>query len=206
MKLGIVTDVHDSVAKLRRALALLSHRTDQVVSLGDAVDSWRPGEPGVAVAALLNEVGAIGVWGNHDAGLSHDVPRDVQVAADPAVLGFGARLRPQLRLEGCLLSHIEPWRDPTRVEDLWAFSGVPDTDERARPSFEATTEPLLLIGHFHCWLAMRESGGRVDWDGTRPLALDRLDRHLVVIAPVTDGWCAMLDTEERVLTPIDCSV
>jgi predicted phosphodiesterase len=74
MLIGIVTDIHDAVSPLRAALTALRRRgVEQVVTLGDAFDSYRRGEPGVEVASLLQEACAIGVWGNHDAGLSHRV-------------------------------------------------------------------------------------------------------------------------------------
>jgi hypothetical protein len=207
MRIGILADIHDAVGPLRAALAALRQaRIEQVVTLGDAFDSFRPGEPGAEVARLLQESGAIGVWGNHDAGLSYEVSDPLRKSADPGLLQFAHRLQPQLALEGCRFSHIEPWRDPCRVEDLWAFDGVPDTDARAERSFEAVPERILFVGHFHFWLAMRRRGGRLEWDGIRPIKLDGPDRYLVVVGPVVDGWCAVFDTAQFELTPIRCSV
>jgi hypothetical protein len=203
MRVGIVSDIHDAVEPLRRALRELNRRrVDRIVSLGDAFDPWLPGTIGVDIAALLSEAGAVGVWGNHDAGLSHEISTYIRERADPSVLAFTERLQPRFTLAGCCFSHIEPWRDPRRAEDLWASCDVPDTSDKARPSFEATHEPFIVLGHFHCWLVMRRSDGRVDWDGSSPLELARGEGHLVVVAAVADGWCAMLDTEEGVLTPI----
>lgn len=207
MRIGILADIHDAVGPLRAALAALRQRgIDRVVTLGDAFDSCQPGEPGVEVAGLLQEAGAIGVWGNHDAGLSHEVSAQVRDLADPALLAFAARLRSQLILEGCRFSHIEPWRDPCRMEDLWAFDGVPATDARAERSFEAVPERILILGHFHLWLAMRRWGGRVEWDEVSPIGLGWPDRYLVVVGAVVEGWCAVLETEKFELTPIPCSV
>jgi hypothetical protein len=36
----------------------------------DAFETWQPGPPGVEVARLLARAGTVGVWGNHDIGLS----------------------------------------------------------------------------------------------------------------------------------------
>ena len=124
---------------------------------------------------------ALRVWRNHDAGLSHEVSAQLRGLADPALLEFAAGLRPQLVLEECRFSHIEPWRDARRLEDLWAFDGVPDTVAQAERSFEAVPERILFVGHFHLWLAMRRSGGRVEWDGVRPIKLGGPDRFLVVV-------------------------
>jgi hypothetical protein len=192
---------------LRGALtALRQRRIDQVVTLGDAFDSCQRDEPGVEVASLLHEARAIGVWGNHDAGLSHEVSVEVRDLADRGLLEFAARLQPHLTLEGCRFSHIEPWRDPSRVEDLWAFDGLPDTVAQAERSFEAVPERIIFLGHFHFWLAMRQSVGRVEWDGVSPIRLCGPDRYLIVVAPVVDGWCAVFDTDQFELTPISCSV
>jgi hypothetical protein len=154
----------------------------------------------------LDEANAIGVWGNHDAGLSYAVSARIREIADPALLAFTTRLQPQLTLEECRFSHIEPWRDPSRAEDLWAFGGTPDTDEQAKRSFDAVPERIILVGHFHSWLVMRRSGGRVEWNGVGPITLCPPEGYLVVVAPVGRGWCAVLETGQFVLTPIRCSV
>jgi hypothetical protein len=207
MRIGILADIHDAVGTLRAGLtALRQGDVEHVVTLGDAFDTYQRGEPGVEVASLLNQAGAIGVWGNHDAGLV---------------------MRSQFRfavwqITGCsssplVFSHSLFWGDadsatsnrggiPRRVEDLWGFDGVPDTVAHAERSFEAVPERIIFLGHFHSWLAMRRSGGRVEWDGASPIRLCEPDRYLVVVAPVVDGWCAMFDTEQCELTPIRCFV
>ena len=54
MRIGIVTDVHDAIRPLGRVLgAFHLAGVDQVVSLGDVFDSYRPGEPGPEIARLL---------------------------------------------------------------------------------------------------------------------------------------------------------
>jgi hypothetical protein len=207
MRIGIVADIHDSVGALRAALSRLrQERTEQVVTLGDAFESWRPGEPGAEVAGLLAQAGAVGVWGNHDVGLSFEISREVRDSGDRTLLEFAEGLQPQLVLEGCRFSHLEPWRDARRIEDLWTFEGVPDTVARAERCFEAVPERVMFLGHFHTWLAMRRSAGRVAWNGGIPLELQEGDRHLVVVAPVLRGWCALFDTQQCELTPIRCSV
>lgn len=202
MHVGIVADIHDAVKPLRTALSLLRERgVEHVVTLGDAFDSFHPGGPSAEVAALLREAGAIGVWGNHDVGLSHEVTEQMRAGADHALLAFAARLEPQLVLERCRFSHIEPWKDPRRLEDLWGSAQAPDTTERAQRSFEAVPERIIFLGHFHRWLAM-SSTGRIEWDGVRPITLSEPDRYLVVVSAVVDGWCAMFETERSILVPI----
>jgi len=207
MRIGIVADIHDSSDILQIALEVFAQRkVDQVVTLGDAFDSMYPGDPGAEVAQLLSEANAIGVWGNHDVGLSHEVSPEVRASADPELLSYAARLRPQLAFSDCLFSHIEPWRDPTRIDHLWAYDGVPRTKAQVEMSFHAVTEPYLFVGHFHTWFAVGEKSGVNSWDGTEPLRLSAGDRYFIGVAAVVDGYCAIFDTFLREITPIHCSV
>lgn len=204
MLIGVVADIHDALGPLRNALSILrDRRVDRIVTLGDAFDSCQTGEPGAEVAFLLQEAGAIGVWGNHDFGLSHDVPEQVLKVADPVLLSFAARLQPQLVMEECRFSHIEPWKDAFSLEDLWGFDGVPDTGERAQRSFQAVPERILFVGHFHSRFVFRREG-QVEWEGDQPISLGRPDRYLVSVPAVLKGWCAMFETVRSELTAIRC--
>lgn len=205
MLIGIVADIHDAVHALKNALSLLRERqVERIVTLGDAFDTCQPGEPGVEVARLLRDAEAMGVWGNHDFGLSHGAEARVLDLADPALLLFASRLQPQLVLEECRFSHLEPWKDASRLEDLWLFDGVPDTVERAQRSFQAVPERVLFMGHFHSRLVLREDGP-VAWSGEQPIQLIPPERFLVVIPPVRDGWCAMFHSERSELTAMRCA-
>ena len=204
MLIGIVADIHDALEPLRKALLLLRERgVERIVTLGDAFDSWRPGERGAEIACLLQDADAIGVWGNHDFGLSHEVSGQIRDQADPVLLAFASRLQPQLVVEGCRFSHIEPWKDPRRLEDLWFFDGVPETGERAQRSFEAVPERIIFVGHFHSRLVVRREG-RLEWDGVRSIRLGQPHRHLVLVPAVVDGWCVTYETAQSELTAIWC--
>ncbi len=204
MRIGIVADIHEAVEALERALSLF-HRegVDVVVSLGDACDSYRASGNPVQVAALLREAGAIGVWGNHDVGLSYEVSDQLRQKADPAFLEYMAGMQPHLTIENCRFSHVEPWLDARKIDDLWYFDGPPDTAEKATRSFAAVPERHLFVGHFHRWLAMTPTR-RVEWFGERPLNLAEEPRSLVVIGPAFKGWCAIFETETALLTPHQC--
>jgi len=206
MRIGLVADIHDAVAPLTRALTLLrEYRVDQIVTLGDAFDSLRNDEPAAEVAKLLHDANAIGVWGNHDVGLSHDVTDEVRDNADGLLLAFAARLQPQLVYAGCRFSHMEPWRDLRSLSDLWSFEGVPDTVEKIRRCLDAVPERILFMGHFHTWLVHHQNGP-LDWDLRRPFALKAPDRFVVLVSSVAEGWCGIFDTDNSELTAIRCSV
>ncbi len=56
MLIGIVADIHDAVDPLKAALAQFRELgVKQVVSLGDAFETFKRGEPGAEVALLLRE-------------------------------------------------------------------------------------------------------------------------------------------------------
>ncbi|MBC7820449.1 MAG: metallophosphoesterase family protein [Planctomycetaceae bacterium] len=204
MRIGIVADIHEEVDSLKRALSLFRREgVDAVVSLGDACDSYRASGNPAQVATLLREAGAVGVWGNHDVGLSYEVSDQLRRLADPAFLEYMSGMQPHLTIENCRFSHVEPWLDAKKIEDLWYFDGWPDTPEKAARSFAAVPERHLFMGHLHCWLAMTQSR-RVEWCGEQPLSLANEPRSLVVIAPVFRGWCAIFETTASLLTPLKC--
>jgi hypothetical protein len=206
MRIGILTDIHEALEPPRRALSKFrGHRVDAVVSLGDACDTLRPIDRASAIVRLLQEAGAIGVWGNHDMGLSVGVPEPLRQSIAPAVLEYFAGMQPHLVLAGCRFSHVEPWLDPHKVEDMWHFDGLSDTPERVARSFAAVPEQYLFLGHFHQWLVMTPSG-QVEWSGTAPLTFAYGQRYLVAVAPVVSGWCAVLDTGKAQLLPVRCAV
>ena len=204
MRIGIVADIHEAIGPLERALAEFRCRgVDQVVSLGDACDTFGSESRAGNVVALLRSVGAIGVWGNHDFGLCYEVPEKLRCLAAPSVLEYMATMRPYLVLDGCRFSHVEPWLDAYNLEHLWWYDGPPDTPQKAGRSFAASPECRFFIGHFHRWLVMRPDG-QVPWDGEGPLALREEMRYLIVVAPVTRGSCAIYDTAASLLTPVPC--
>lgn len=205
MWIGIVADIHETVGPLRQALAEFDRRgVDLVVSLGDACDTFSPVGQAAEVVALLRAARAVGVWGNHDIGMCVDVPEKIRQRVAPGVLEYMAGMRPQLVVGGCRFSHVEPWLDARKIEDLWYFDGPPDTAAKATRSFQAVPERHLFVGHLHRWLVMTPTG-QVEWDGERPLNLTSAPRYLVVVAPVVSGWCAVFATASMELTPIRCA-
>jgi hypothetical protein len=204
VRIGILADIHETIEHLERALAEFRRQgVDQVVNLGDACDTFSPVGRAADVVALLRECGAKGVWGNHDIGLCYEVPDKLRLRTDPAVLEYMATMQPYLVVDNCRFSHVEPWLDARKVENLWYYDGPPDTPDKAARSFAAVPEPRLFIGHLHRWLVMTPAG-KVDWDGQGPLELLAGQKYLVVIAPVLAGWCAVYDTTAGRLIPLRC--
>ena len=92
----------------------------------------------------------IGVWGNHDFGLCCDVSEETRQTYSQDVIQYMDSLKPRLEIGECLFTHIEPWLDPTVLEDLWFFGGPPIEGDRldrifARPpstDFRRSLPPL----------------------------------------------------------------
>jgi len=198
MKLGLVADIHEQTEQLRKAIDVLQrHGADRFVVLGDVFETGKQIEETVS---LLQRVEAVGVWGNHDIGLCFDPSQTVRQRYSTAVLAFMSTLKPRLEIDSCLFTHVEPWLDPYKVEDLWYFDGPPDSREKLARSFAAVPHRVMFIGHMHRWL-LGTTDGVMPWRGDQQLRLDCANRYLVVVHAVWDGKCALFDTKTGDLTP-----
>ncbi len=196
MRYGLLADIHEDTAFLAAALDRFAvEGVDRVIVLGDV---FRSGGGLEATTALLRSANAIGVWGNHDFGLSHDPHDDIRARFSPECMEFMASLRPILEFEDCLVTHVEPYRDHSDIFDLWSF-GEPDSPAK---SFAARPHRLMLHGHHHRWV-VHDPGGPVDWDRIQPLRLDPANRYLIQVGAVCDGRCGILDTSANVIVPFD---
>ena len=197
MKLGLITDIHEHVDYLRAALdQLRSEGVDQIVMIGDVFEMSERIEE---TCRLLADARAIGVWGNHDFGLSFQPGTDLRERHGPAVIDFMTSLKPRLEIDGCYFAHIEPWLNPEELCDLWYFDGLPDEPAKLRRIFEAVPNRLMFAGHFHTW--MLASPERIeDWSGESPVSLAG-GRFFVVVGALCDGRFATLDTESSELVP-----
>jgi len=201
MRIGIVTDIHDETARLAAALdALRAREVDMVVSLGDTSDLHGSWQDVGGVADLLERHKVIGVWGNHDYGLCRDVSDEARSRFPAAALAYMSTMRGWLDVGGCHFSHVEPWLDPEKVEDLWCFEGRPEDPDRLAQTFAAVPHRACFMGHVHRWLAATEAGP-LEWRGDRPLELDRHRRYLIAVAPVFDGAYAIVDTDRGIVFP-----
>jgi predicted phosphodiesterase len=109
MRIGLVTDIHDHVEALARAVGLFRQRgVDLVVALGDSCDAFTRHSRAAEVVELLRGAGAVGIWGNHDLGLCHRVEGRTRALYPAAALDHLAALRPRLVVGECHFSHVEP--------------------------------------------------------------------------------------------------
>jgi len=94
MKLGLLADIHEQTKQLREAISVLQqHGAERFVVLGDVFETGKNIEKTVR---LLQDVAAVGVWGNHDVGLCFDPGKEVCQRYSAAVLDFMGSLQPHL--------------------------------------------------------------------------------------------------------------
>ena len=202
MKLGLLTDIHESNDYLERALHQFEvERVDQIIIVGDL---YRTGTEIARTVELLAGAGATGIWGNHDYGLCVDPSESVRQKHAGPVLDFMSTLEPRLEVEGCLFTHVEPWLNSEDISDLWFIGGPPDCSddaERIQRIFKAVPNRLMFTGHYHKWLLVGEDEVQ-DWDGRSVITLDS-GRFMTVVGAVCEGRFAVFDTENSLLTPFN---
>jgi hypothetical protein len=109
-------------------------------------------------------------------------------------------LQPRMEIDDCLFTHVEPWLDPHKVEDLWYFNGPPDSPAKLARSFSAVPNRIVFLGHFHHW-SLATPYGLTPWRGESLVSLDDSLRRLVVVHAICDGKCALFDTQSNDLIP-----
>jgi len=195
MRLGLLADIHESVDRLRAAVAELRARNvDSFVMLGDFLEN---GDRADETVALLSDLPGVGVWGNHDFGLCDETDASVRDRFPASVLEYCARLQPSVVLEGIRFQHIDPHLDPSNHEDLWAF---PTASERIA-GLARCAQSLNFTGHLHSW-GIWTPDGPVAWRGDETFRYRTGQRYLTTIHAVVEGWCALFDSERETLEPI----
>ena len=159
VRVAVLSDVHSNLHALQAVLAEVdAGGFDELWFLGDLVGYGpRPNE----CAALLRERTTVCLAGNHDLVVLGKIPMTAfaNAAAAAAVwtqrtLDDDARtflegLEPVATVPGAELFHGSP-RDP-----VWDYVL---SEDAARQSFAATSQPLVLVGHSHVALELSSDG------------------------------------------------
>jgi diadenosine tetraphosphatase ApaH/serine/threonine PP2A family protein phosphatase len=177
MRVAVISDVHANRHALDGVLrAVDEERPDTIWCLGDTVGYGpQPNE----CCDIVRERADLCLVGNHDlVSLGELSVGDFNDEAAAAALwtsevltessrAFLAALRPSAEVEGVDLYHASA-RDP-----VWEYIL---SEEAARGTFELASAALILVGHSHVALALREDGDRGVAGGLAPadteLALD----------------------------------
>lgn len=199
MRLGLLADVHEDTARLAEAIVRCRlEGAERLVLLGDVFQS---GERFDETVALLSKAHVEGVWGNHEFGICHQPDAVIEANFGGPTLEYMLRLRPRLEIAGALFSHVLPSLDPTDITQPWYVVNFPDTPEAAAAEFAAFPHARMFLGHYHRW-AIATPQGPLEWSGERPVLFERGQRYLIGVAAVCDGFCAVYDTADDVLTPL----
>ena len=199
LKIGILADIHEAHQQLRRAIdCLRSEKVQEFVVLGDIFETGRGLENTVE---LLAQIGVVGVFGNHDLGLSVAPDEQTYRRYGTQIVDFFAGLRPRYEIDDCLFTHSQAWMDPADIEQPWYLHPIPATDKLLAQNFAATDQRVMFQGHYHRWLAAVPAGP-LSWQGGSSLKLDMNQRYLIVVHAVCDGWSAVYDTERAFLQPL----
>jgi diadenosine tetraphosphatase ApaH/serine/threonine PP2A family protein phosphatase len=162
MRIAVISDIHANANALDAALAAIDEEApDELWCLGDLVGYGpRPNE----CVRTMRDRADVCLLGNHDLSVLgrldiDEFTHDAAVAArwSQRELGDDERafletLEPSATRPGAALFHASA-RDP-----VWEYVL---SEEAARASLSATSQPLVLVGHSHVALALGETGGSV---------------------------------------------
>jgi len=197
MKLGLIADIHEHIKELQKCIQRLeAEGVDRIVMLGDVFEL---GHRIASTCELLSNAKAGGVWGNHDFGLCVGDSEEFRQQYSDVVVDYMQSLTSELVIDDCYFAHIEPWLDPSKLEDLWFFDGMPQTDERRQQIFSSKPHRVFFAGHYHRWMLVSPEQTE-PWDGTEPICLDD-GPYFVVLNALVHGTFATYDTTTKWMTP-----
>jgi diadenosine tetraphosphatase ApaH/serine/threonine PP2A family protein phosphatase len=173
MRVAVISDIHGNLHALDAVLAALEEeQPDSLWCLGDLVGYGpQPNRCTTAVAARAE----LCLAGNHDLAALGALPIEefspdaaasatwTRAAITAETRTFLGTLHPRAEREGVELFHGSP------IDPVWEYvlSG-----EAAWTSFEATTAPVVLVGHSHVALAIRGEGDSLS-GGLAPAGTDK---------------------------------
>jgi len=162
MRIAVISDIHGNAHALEAVLAAIdAERPDAVWCLGDLVGYGPQPNRCTRLAAAHAD---ICLAGNHDLGVLGTIPiGEFSPDALASALWTRAALEPDGRE---FLSSLQPERKTTRAElyhasprdPVWEYVVTADAAEAALRDTEA---PVVLVGHSHVALAIRERDGGV---------------------------------------------
>jgi predicted phosphodiesterase len=161
-RVAVISDVHGNLHALEAVLAAIEReRPDAVWFLGDAVGYGpRPNECCAALASRAD----VGLCGNHDLVVLGKLSiEDFSFDAAAAALWSQQALEPAAR------AFLEPLQPRAAAEDVELFHGSARdpvweyvlSEDAALATLQATSSPLVLVGHSHVPLALELSGDGV---------------------------------------------
>jgi diadenosine tetraphosphatase ApaH/serine/threonine PP2A family protein phosphatase len=163
MRVAVISDIHSNVHALEAVLEEVDHeQPEEIWCLGDIVGYGpRPDE----CCLVVEQRAALCLCGNHDLGVRGDLDLE-DFAPDAASAALWSRgllsrqarafldgLVPSAEAAGVQLFHASP-RDP-----IWEYIL---TEQAALAALEATSAPIVLVGHSHVPLAVTVGDGELE--------------------------------------------
>lgn len=212
MKYGVLGDIHGNLTALETTLSYLEEQgVDRIISLGDVVGY---GAAPSDCIALLRDVGAVVVQGNHDAAVAarldlmyfnqyaREAVRWTQSVLTAEEIDWLANLPLLVDLEHCSAAH-GTYEKPERFDYIQSTT---DGD----PSLDAMRRPVCFVGHTHVpvtLLRLTEDPHRTAYTCDEVLDLSEVDKALANVGSVGQPRdddprtaCAIFDSEaERIV-------
>jgi predicted phosphodiesterase len=159
MRVAIISDIHGNLHALETVLeSVRAENPDEIWCLGDLVGYGpRPNECTTTVAGLVQ----LCLAGNHDLGVLGTIDiSDFSFDASHTALWTRKILVPEARefLESLVPSGTRPGVElyhASPIDPVWDYVL---TEEGARDALNATQTPVVLIGHSHVALALKQEG------------------------------------------------
>jgi predicted phosphodiesterase len=197
MRIGLLADIHSHFRELEVALAILRVQgLDSIITLGDSIDAFGCPEKAGITAELLLENRVVGVWGNHDMSLCIEPNPSLRARFPAPVFEFSKSLMPSIGGEDLWIAHREPSINPMDAQAMWSLPPEDfNLEDLAAEQLAVHPDRFMMIGHYHRWFAAKP-GGALEWIGDKPLTFSSRRSIFLTIAPVFDGFCAVLDIQK----------
>lgn len=198
MWIGILADSHGNEEATEQAVAALLERgAGCLIHLGDLCESME-GKLSEGMLALALRHGITVIKGNNDLAVERLLDenpsrgREEETARD-----FLKNLPLRVAVDDLLFAHSMPDGTIRSVYDPIDDGGV----DRAAEVFTRSSFTALFCGHSHSPILFRLRRGTVTREPVAPaedLCFQPEERYIIVAGAVTEGECALLDTERRI--------
>lgn len=142
--LGIISDVHNDLSSLEKAILKLRH-CDRIIHVGDLIEDER-GANKIIEMLIANNI--YGVYGNHDVNALNINLNHHSWTLNETSRKYLNQLPQRLEFQGLTFIHDNPLSTPKTVG--LAFNGgyIRSTD-LASQVFKESKEQIMIVGHTH---------------------------------------------------------
>jgi putative phosphoesterase len=198
MRIGILSDSHGNQEATERAVtALLEQGAGCLIHLGDLCESMEGRLTGTLLTLARNHEITV-IKGNNDLAVERLLDENPsRNEEEETARAFLKNLPLRVAVDDLLFAHSMPDGTVRSVYDPIDDGGV----DRAVEVFARTSFAALFCGHSHSPVLFRLRQGKVIRESVpsaEDLPLLAEERYIIVAGAVTEGECALLDTELRI--------